>query len=369
MKIGTQSENKVEYKLEGIKMKNKFRLKAKITACVWAGTCFALLSAGPALAAERATDTLLIDRGGGVSAAYVGQGYDNSALASKHQEVDTYIFKEGGLEKFRELGFTVTQTGPMNGKIEIGILPYEDRFADELYAIFGEDEIRVVEGFQAVTLVEPELGAITLPAMAGGDTPISDRDGWVSSGTDMPVSALVVGAPEPADGMAVITTVEAGGGVDPNAPVDSIGHSGGAVPDIAVTDDDLIADIMPVYEPEIDEDLSIGIMPVLAPEENAGFDADIMPVSAPEDEAASASDANDAEAGAEQDADQDAGQVGNTEQATDQKSDDQQLMASPADGTAQTDQRTANYWPWVAALAAVAVAATVSLRKLVKRSK
>src|SRR5690606_8879520 len=90
---------------------------------------------------------------------------EDEALMIKHQEIDDYIFNQGGLEKFREAGFTVTHTGPIDGVIEIGITPYEESHAAELYALFGDEQVRVVEGVQAVTLMATEDGAGVSPSV------------------------------------------------------------------------------------------------------------------------------------------------------------------------------------------------------------
>jgi len=214
-------------------MNKRLNLKAKITTCVWAGTCFTLISAGSVLAAEPATDLAVravAGEGRGVSAAYVGQGQfvEDPSLVEKHREVDAYIFENGGLEKYSELGFTVTHTGPTDGVIEIGIAPYEDRFADELYAQFGDDHVVVVEGIQAVTYIAPADGA--------GSSPVGSDD-------QSAVSILVVGGPEPGEGEAAITSIEPDG-IDLDMPVSDEG-------DILV-------------EP-IEGDVSVDVEPISAP--------------------------------------------------------------------------------------------------------
>lgn len=192
----------------------------KIAKGVLAGACVTLISAGSAFAAE----PILTEQGAGVSAGYVGQGYEDPALAEKHREIDAYIFEQGGLEKFNDMGFTVTHTGPMAGKIEIGITPYDDSFANELYALFGDDEVNVVEGVQAITFM-PE--------------PALDEGGF---------STMVVGGPEPGEGEVAITVTDPLPAVDPDTPVSSTDDAGTAVdaeliyapvePDAAVSDED-----------------------------------------------------------------------------------------------------------------------------------
>ena len=36
--------------------------------------------------------------------------------------------------------------------VEVGITPYNDKNVDYIYDIFGKDQVKVVEGFQATTL-------------------------------------------------------------------------------------------------------------------------------------------------------------------------------------------------------------------------
>lgn len=133
-------------------------------------------------------------RDGGVSPAYAGggsDGYASEALREKHREIDEFLFKQHD-GKFPDRGFTVTFTGPVDDRIEIGIAPYDEAHAEYLLELFGGELVRVVEGEQAVPLMavqepaapdEPAAGMVT-----DGDTPVSSSPGMsAATAEDMPV--------------------------------------------------------------------------------------------------------------------------------------------------------------------------------------
>jgi hypothetical protein len=213
-------------------MKNTRNLKAKIAKSVLAGTCFTLISAGSAFAAESedmaatlayspesvimnvaAVSTLPEPTTNGAAVSYIADpaiSAEDAALMAKHQEIDDYIFNQGGLEKFREAGFTVTHTGPIDGVIEIGITPYDESHAAELYALFGKEQVRVVEGVQAMPFIATDDGA--------GVSPEGQAD-------DGAFTTFVVGGPQPGEGEVAITTV------GPDTPVSSGDVATGAIED------------------------------------------------------------------------------------------------------------------------------------------
>lgn len=103
------------------------------------GTCISIVSTGAAFAAttedSRATksmDTVVED-----------------ALLEKQKEVDQSVFVDN-VDKIKEMGFTVAFTGLADSYVEIGITPYKEEFAGYLYEEFGKDEIKVVEGEEAM---------------------------------------------------------------------------------------------------------------------------------------------------------------------------------------------------------------------------
>lgn len=83
-----------------------------------------------------------------------GTGFAQSnsdTILQKQQEVDQYLFEEHSQE-IKEKGITVTNTGPQDGYVEIGITPFNEENANYLYGIFGKDKIKIVEGIQANTM-------------------------------------------------------------------------------------------------------------------------------------------------------------------------------------------------------------------------
>lgn len=306
--------------------KNRKNLTAKITTSVLAGTCFALISASSAFAAEPVMSITLMDQGGGTS-GYVGQSDLDPVLLDVHSKVDAYIFEQGGLDQFLDMGFTVTHTGPMNDYVEIGITPYTDQFAAELYAIFGDEQIRVVEGIQAITyMAEPGL-----PSNDGG------------------VSTMVVGGPEPGEGEAAITSLPA---VAPDTPVSSDGDTEAGImpipmpmPDVAqdtqlASDGNMSSGTMPSSDAILEAPTSsdgpadIGIMPVSEPLlDDVVVDdaaAELAPVSAP---------------------------VSTTGSVT------EGYLAS------EQQSSSAPVWPWIAGAAGVLAAAALFIRKAVTNRK
>jgi|GEM_PF-1884470 hypothetical protein len=174
-----------------------------------AGSCLALVLAVPAFAEEpgqvapQAGAAVVIgmeagNAGGGVSGSYGGggiDGYASEALRDKHREVDEFLFKQHN-GSFPERGFTVTHTGPVGDRIEIGIYPYEEADAEFLLEVFGDELVSVVEGVQAIPLIaveEPAApDAVTGGTVVDGDTPVSstaDISGAVSA-EDMPARTL-----------------------------------------------------------------------------------------------------------------------------------------------------------------------------------
>ncbi len=235
-------------------MMNTTTIKSKIAKCFAATACAALISTGSAFAAELPQGNSSSGDLAAVSYA-VDSAYENAALQEKHQEIDAHVFKGGGLEKFQEMGFTVTHTGPVGGVIEIGITPYDDSYAEVLYDLFGEELVNVVEGEQAYTLI------------ATGDGP----DATVSSGE---VSLMVVGGPEPGEGEAAITSLE------PEVP---------AVQEPILLEDGDAGEELPSGDTPVSDDVVTDAELISAP---AGEGAEAMPISAPVDGTAEQSASN-----------------------------------------------------------------------------
>jgi hypothetical protein len=76
---------------------------------------------------------------------------NTNTIIQKQQEIDKYLFEEHAKE-IEEKGFTITHTSPLEGYVEIGITPFNKENTDYLYEIFGNDNVKVVEGQQATLM-------------------------------------------------------------------------------------------------------------------------------------------------------------------------------------------------------------------------
>jgi len=125
-------------------------------------------------------------------------GIDPDLLA-KQKEIDDFVFGKGS-EVLGKLGFKVTHTGPVGDRVEIGILPYKESHAEFLYETFGRDRVSVVEGINAVLVVDeptysilpaPAEGAApdAVPKRADPDQPVSSAAGGAASDSPLVVSA------------------------------------------------------------------------------------------------------------------------------------------------------------------------------------
>ncbi|SCZ01767.1 stalk domain-containing protein [Alkaliphilus peptidifermentans] len=119
-------------------------IRSKYSKALVAGICFSVISSSVVFANPYDVESGTMRK---IEIA-IEDRYD---LYERHQEIDNYLFKEN-VDKIVEWGFVVTHTGPMDEYIEIGITPYNEENADYLYAVFGRDDVKVVEGHQAVTL-------------------------------------------------------------------------------------------------------------------------------------------------------------------------------------------------------------------------
>jgi hypothetical protein len=117
-------------------------LKSKYAKAFIFSICLTLLSSGTALAKSGEVKTTSVQ---------AQQTSSESELLQKQQEIDKYVFEQHK-EDIAKKGFTVTQTGPIDGYVEIGITPYSEENANYLYEIFGRENVKVVEGIQATTL-------------------------------------------------------------------------------------------------------------------------------------------------------------------------------------------------------------------------
>lgn len=102
----------------------------------------AVMAAGPAAANQSDLEFRLEQR---------LKEIEGNELLELQWQIDRYVFYENA-GKIAEAGFTVTHTAPVDGVVEIGILPFSEENAGFLYEIFGWDKVKVVEGIQAILL-------------------------------------------------------------------------------------------------------------------------------------------------------------------------------------------------------------------------
>lgn len=69
----------------------------------------------------------------------------NDPMVQMQREVDQYIFNDH-FDELNDMGFQATYTLPMDGYVEIGIIPFSKKNAKILYDVFGDDSIKVVAG-------------------------------------------------------------------------------------------------------------------------------------------------------------------------------------------------------------------------------
>ena len=152
-------------------------LKFKITKTLILGICLTLASSGGVYASTMVAPDTPVS-----SPAYVGQEYD-AAILKLQSEIDQFVFAQHRGE-FTDKGFSVTHTGPMGDYVEIGIQPYSEENAEYLYAKFGKEKVKIVEGqfasaLAAVTgLAEP---AMDTPLMADVSAPVQEDSGEVQA--------------------------------------------------------------------------------------------------------------------------------------------------------------------------------------------
>lgn len=91
-------------------------------------------------------------------------------LTNKQAEIDEYV-AGAGQEELSAQGFTVTHTGVVGDKVEVGITPYNEQYAEFLYEKFGRDIVQVVEGEQAILYGANAAEADVVAAEEAGTNP------------------------------------------------------------------------------------------------------------------------------------------------------------------------------------------------------
>ena len=149
----------------------------KILKGVMLGLCISLLSTGVAFASESSgggssgfegnktiEDRGSIDPTNASDMDYLKSEYKEDTL-KKQKEIDQYVFTDHADELYK-MGFKVVYTGPSEDVVEIGIAPYQEKFAQFLYEKFGKDNIVVVESEEAYLYT-------TMEATSSPDTPVA----------------------------------------------------------------------------------------------------------------------------------------------------------------------------------------------------
>ena len=125
----------------------KKMIKKQWSKMILAGSFMLMLGAGSAIAAPHAD----------IQSSYQLVAEASDSLTAKQAEIDAFVFGTGA-EEIAAQGFSVTHTVVIDGKVEVGITPYDDKSTSYLYDKFGPDSLQVVEGTQAVLLETNAVG-------------------------------------------------------------------------------------------------------------------------------------------------------------------------------------------------------------------
>ncbi len=88
-------------------------------------------------------------------------------------EIDKLLFEQNYAEDLSEKGISVTHTGTVDDYVEVGITPYTPENANLVIKLLGKDNVKVVEGIQAVTLqYNPDSPESIDPAELADDSQI-----------------------------------------------------------------------------------------------------------------------------------------------------------------------------------------------------
>lgn len=116
-------------------------------------------------------------KGEGQSGSYAGDDaltyVVDEKILQKQQEIDRYVY-ETNISELKEMGFEVTYTSPMEGYVEIGILPYEESYADYLFEVFGKETIQVVEGEKVIMYTTAASGSPDTSIASDGETYVGE---------------------------------------------------------------------------------------------------------------------------------------------------------------------------------------------------
>lgn len=125
----------------------------------------------------------------------------DEAMYEDQAEIDKLLFEQNYAKDLSEKGISVTHTGTVDDYVEVGITPYTPENADVVIKLLGKDNVKVVEGIQAVTLqYNPDNSESIDPAELADDSQIvtTTSDAEVVSApaeTDVVEDAKIISAP------------------------------------------------------------------------------------------------------------------------------------------------------------------------------
>jgi len=158
-------------------------IKSKIRKVLFFGLCLTVLSSSlvfasgggsqPSIGSADAPDTAVSDSDPD------SRAFDEDVL-KKQREIDQFLFEDHA-EEINNMDFKVTHTGPSDGYIEIGITPYTEENAKYLYDLFGDDQVKVIDGNQAVLYQTSEASdGIEVDLVSANDDQTSESNApWI----------------------------------------------------------------------------------------------------------------------------------------------------------------------------------------------
>ena len=125
----------------------------------------------------------------------------DEAMYEAQAEIDKLLFEQNYAKDLSEKGISVTHTGTFDDYVEVGITPYTPENADVVIKLLGKDNVKVVEGIQAVTLqYNPDNSESVDPAELADDSQIVTTTGEAEdisapADTDVVEDAKIISAP------------------------------------------------------------------------------------------------------------------------------------------------------------------------------
>lgn len=131
-------------------------IKSKTAKALIIGTCMVLSSAMGVYADTNDTKVppavvQPAENQDGVMTIQIESVKNNDVLTQKQQEIDKYVFEEHKAD-MEKLGINITSTAVVGDFVEVAMAPFDTQKAQYLYDIFGNQQMLVVSGDQAVPL-------------------------------------------------------------------------------------------------------------------------------------------------------------------------------------------------------------------------